>query len=124
MRVLTVANSFPPVGYMGGAEVSNYHTCRGLIQGGVDCSVLVLNNRVSEMVNVWYELDGILDLQGHKSGAESPQAGSCSCPQRVWGDVGSLPRLPDHGDSSSEHASRLVASLSEQHAVPDRWIVL
>ncbi len=59
MRVLTVANSFPPVGYMGGAEVSNYHTCRGLIQEGVDCSVLVLNNRVSELVNEWYELDGI-----------------------------------------------------------------
>jgi glycosyltransferase involved in cell wall biosynthesis len=59
MRVLTVANSFPPVGHTGGAEVSNYHTCRGLIQQGVDCSVLVLNNRVSELVNEWYELDGI-----------------------------------------------------------------
>jgi len=59
MRVLSVANAFPPVGHTGGAEVSSYHTCRGLIQQGVDCSVLVLNNRLFEPVDEWYELDGI-----------------------------------------------------------------
>ena len=58
MRVLFVVNTFPP-GYTGGAEVANYHTCRALIRRGVDCSILVLNNRVSELADDWYELDGI-----------------------------------------------------------------
>ena len=32
MRVLFVCNHFPP-DYTGGAEVSLYHTCRGLMAG-------------------------------------------------------------------------------------------
>jgi len=58
MRVLFIANTFPP-SYTGGAEVANYHTCRGLIRQGIDCSILVVNNRVSELADEWYELDGI-----------------------------------------------------------------
>ncbi len=57
MRVLFVVNTFPP-SYTGGAEVANYHSCRGLMRQGVDCSILVLNNRVPA-VDEWYELDGI-----------------------------------------------------------------
>ncbi len=58
MRVLFIANTFPP-GYAGGAEIANYHTCRGLSGQGIDCSILVLNNRISESVDEWYELDGV-----------------------------------------------------------------
>jgi len=58
MRVLFLINTFPP-GYTGGAEVSAYHTCRDLIRAGVDCSVLVVNNRQSQTSDQWYDLDGI-----------------------------------------------------------------
>lgn len=58
MRVLFIVNTFPP-GYTGGAEIANYHTCRGLIRQGIDCSILALNNRISESADEWYELDGI-----------------------------------------------------------------
>jgi glycosyltransferase involved in cell wall biosynthesis len=58
MRVLFVVNTFPPA-HAGGAEIASYHACRGLLRAGVDCSVLVLNNRASESLNEWYGLDGI-----------------------------------------------------------------
>lgn len=58
MRALFLINTFPP-GYTGGAEVSAYHTCRDLIRAGIDCSVLVVNNRRSETVDQWYDLGGI-----------------------------------------------------------------
>lgn len=58
MRVLFITNTFPP-GYTGGAEVANYHTCRGLLRRGLDCSVLFVNGRMPWPVNKWYELDGI-----------------------------------------------------------------
>lgn len=58
MRVLFIVNTFPP-SYTGGAEVATYHTCRELIRQGIDCSILVCNNRVSEFADEWYELDGI-----------------------------------------------------------------
>lgn len=58
MRVLFSANYFPP-SYTGGAEVANYHTCRGLLQRGVDCSFLVVNNRMPYALDDWYDLDGI-----------------------------------------------------------------
>lgn len=58
LRVLVITNTFPP-GYTGGAEISNYHTCRGLIRHGIDCSILVLNNRQSEGLDEWYDFDGI-----------------------------------------------------------------
>lgn len=58
MRVLFITNTFPPA-YTGGAEVANYHTCRGLIRRGVDCSILFINSRIRRPANEWYELDGI-----------------------------------------------------------------
>ncbi len=64
MRVLVVTNTFPP-GYTGGAEISNYHTCRGLRKRGIDCSILVLNNRRGKTVDEWYEFDGIPVHRAH-----------------------------------------------------------
>ena len=58
MRVLFIVNTFPPA-YTGGAEVANYHTCRALQRQGIDCSILLLNNRVSQFTDDWYRLDGI-----------------------------------------------------------------
>jgi glycosyltransferase involved in cell wall biosynthesis len=58
MRVLFLTNTFPP-GYTGGAEIANYHACRGLIRQGVRCSILVVNNRMAEPSDEWYELGGI-----------------------------------------------------------------
>ncbi len=57
-RVLFVVNTFPP-GYTGGAEVINYHTCQGLRRRGVDVSILVLNNRMSQSIDERYEYDGL-----------------------------------------------------------------
>jgi glycosyltransferase involved in cell wall biosynthesis len=58
MRVLFIVNTFPPA-YTGGAEIASYHACRGLLRAGVDCSVLVLNNRAAESLDEWFALDGI-----------------------------------------------------------------
>ncbi len=58
MRVLFVTNTFPPA-YIGGAEVANYHTIRGLIRRGVTCELLFVNNRMPRTAEEWYELDGI-----------------------------------------------------------------
>lgn len=58
MRVLFVMNTFPP-GYTGGAEVSNLHTCQALLQRGIDCSIIVLYNRLPEARDEWYEYAGI-----------------------------------------------------------------
>lgn len=58
MRVLFFTNSFPP-DYTGGAEVSAYHTMRGLMRRGVACSLLTANYLGRRKVDEWYELDGI-----------------------------------------------------------------
>jgi glycosyltransferase involved in cell wall biosynthesis len=58
MRLLMITNTFPPA-YTGGAEVSNYHTCRELIHRGIECSILFVNARMPEPVDTWYELDSI-----------------------------------------------------------------
>ena len=58
MRILVVTNYFPPQ-YMGGAEVSAFYSCRGLIQRGVDVSVLVVNNRFPERADVRYQIQGV-----------------------------------------------------------------
>lgn len=59
MRVLFIANYFPPYGFVGGAEVANYHTCQGLLGRGVDCHFLALNHRLPEAFDRLYTLDGI-----------------------------------------------------------------
>ena len=58
MRVVFLSHSFVP-DYIGGAEVSLYHTCRGLQARGYDCVVLATNSRGRERVDQWYEVDGI-----------------------------------------------------------------
>jgi len=45
MRVLVITNYFPPH-YVGGAELSAYNTCCGLLRRGVDVSVLMTNARM------------------------------------------------------------------------------
>lgn len=58
MRVVFLSHSFVP-DYIGGAEVSLYHTCRGLQARGYDCVVLAVNSRGRERADQWYEVDGI-----------------------------------------------------------------
>ncbi len=76
LRILFVMNLFPP-GYIGGAEVINYHTCRGLRGQGVDCSILVVNNRMPEPVDEVYEYGGI---PVHRRGFYTRK-------RRAWRDV-------------------------------------
>ena len=58
MRVLFVTNNFPP-DFTGGAEVSLYHTCRGLMADGVACRVLHVNNRRRATDDDHQDVDGI-----------------------------------------------------------------
>ncbi|MEP7198659.1 MAG: glycosyltransferase [Chloroflexota bacterium] len=59
MRVLFLLNTFAP-GYMSGAEISAYHTCRGLMRDGVRCSLLVVSGRgAAQALDECYEYDGI-----------------------------------------------------------------
>ncbi|MBN1140005.1 MAG: glycosyltransferase family 4 protein [Anaerolineae bacterium] len=57
-RVLQILNNFPPRD-LGGAEVAAYNGCRGLIQRGVEVSVLVVHARQREEVDRHYEIQGI-----------------------------------------------------------------
>ena len=59
MRVLLIANYFPPYGFVGGAEVANYHTCQGLLREGVDCHFLAVNHRLADVFDQRYALNGI-----------------------------------------------------------------
>lgn len=58
MKILMFSNTFPP-GYTGGAEVSNYHTLRGLITRGHDVALSVFNTRQETAVDKWYSLNGV-----------------------------------------------------------------
>lgn len=58
MRVLYMTPTFPP-DYMGGAEVSIYHAVRGLMARGVECTLLMVNNRHVVNVDQWYNVDNI-----------------------------------------------------------------
>lgn len=58
MRIVFLSHTFVP-DYIGGAEVSLYHTCRGLQARGHDCVVLAVNSRGRERADQWYEVDGI-----------------------------------------------------------------
>jgi glycosyltransferase involved in cell wall biosynthesis len=70
MRVLVVTNFFPPQ-YMGGAELSAFNSCRGLLQRGVEVSVLVVNNRLPEPVDIQYDVQ---EIPVHKVTYVSPLA--------------------------------------------------
>ena len=58
MRMLMITNLFPPA-YIGGAEVSNYYVCQGLMRRGLSCSVLTVNNRMPRNMDQWYEYDSL-----------------------------------------------------------------
>lgn len=58
MRVVFFTHSFAP-DYTGGAEVSLYHTCRGLQARGVDCVVLNVAAKHARPDDRWHEVDGI-----------------------------------------------------------------
>lgn len=58
MRLLIITNFFPPL-YAGGAEVVVYNSCRGLIERGVDASILMTNARFNDSVDRFYEFEGV-----------------------------------------------------------------
>lgn len=58
MRVVFFTHSFTP-DYTGGAEVSLYHTCRGLQARGLDCIVLHVTAQHPNPGSGWHEVDGI-----------------------------------------------------------------
>jgi glycosyltransferase involved in cell wall biosynthesis len=58
VKIVFLSHTFVP-DYVGGAEVSLYHTCRGLQARGHDCVVLTVNSRGRERADQWYEVDGI-----------------------------------------------------------------
>lgn len=58
MRIVFFTHTFVP-DYIAGAEISLYHTCRGLQARGYDCLVLTVNSRGRERADQWYEVDGI-----------------------------------------------------------------
>lgn len=58
MRVVFFTHTFFP-DYIAGAELSLYHTCRGLQARGYDCAVLTVNSRGKGRADQWFEVDGI-----------------------------------------------------------------
>jgi glycosyltransferase involved in cell wall biosynthesis len=58
MRILFFTHTFTP-DYTGGAEVSLYHTCRGLLARGVDAMILAVTTHGAKPTDEWYEVDGI-----------------------------------------------------------------
>lgn len=58
MRIVFFTHTFTPE-YTGGAEVSLYHTCRGLLDRGVDAMILYVTARGGKPTDTWYEIDGI-----------------------------------------------------------------
>jgi glycosyltransferase involved in cell wall biosynthesis len=58
MRVLFINNWFPP-DFTGGAEVSLYHTCRGVQRAGVECTLLSVTARGGVDADEWYHVDHI-----------------------------------------------------------------
>lgn len=58
MRALFILNTFPPY-YTGGAEVSAYHSARGLARTGVECCALILNAQRPQALDEWFTLDGL-----------------------------------------------------------------
>ncbi|HEY68210.1 MAG TPA: glycosyltransferase family 4 protein [Thermoflexia bacterium] len=58
MRVLLITNYFPPH-YQGGAEVMVYNTCHGLLQRGVDASILMINARIPGGQDRYRDVQGV-----------------------------------------------------------------
>jgi len=58
MRILAITNYFPPR-YMGGAEISAYNTCLGLLDRGSELSVLMVHARSTERRDRHYSIQRI-----------------------------------------------------------------
>jgi len=58
MRVLLITNYFPPH-YVGGAEVVVYNNCHGLLERGVDASVLMVNARIPQARDEHHLVQGV-----------------------------------------------------------------
>lgn len=58
MRVLLITNYFPPH-YVGGAEVVVYNNCDGLLQRGIDASVLMINARIPQARDEHHRIEGV-----------------------------------------------------------------
>jgi len=58
MKVLFIVNFFPPE-YVGGAEVAAFNSCYGLLQRGVECSVLSVNARSPQHTDQEYVFKGV-----------------------------------------------------------------
>lgn len=58
VRVLLIHNTFPPH-YLGGAEVVVHNTCHGLLQRGVEASVLMVNARMRRAGDLHRQEQGV-----------------------------------------------------------------
>jgi glycosyltransferase involved in cell wall biosynthesis len=58
LRILFITPFFPP-DYTGGAEVSLYHSARGLMARDVSVSILTINTRMAADADDCYDLDGL-----------------------------------------------------------------
>jgi len=58
VRVLTITNYFPP-DHVGGAEIAALMTCQGLARRGTQVHVAVLNTRLPQELDRYYEWEGI-----------------------------------------------------------------
>ena len=58
MRIVFFTHTFTPE-YTGGAEVSLYHTCRGLLARGVDAMILYVTTHGRRPTDDWYDSDGV-----------------------------------------------------------------
>ncbi|MCX6046445.1 MAG: glycosyltransferase [Chloroflexi bacterium] len=80
MRVLYINPTFPP-DYTGGAEVSIYHAMRGLMQRGIECTLLVVNNRQATDVDQWYSVD---DIPTHRMTLRTRLPGQATFDPRIY----------------------------------------
>lgn len=58
MRVLAISNFFPPRN-VGGAELSAFNTCLGLLERGLDVSALMVNARLPQRTDVQHNVRGV-----------------------------------------------------------------
>ncbi len=80
MRVLYINPTFPP-DYTGGAEVSIYHTVRGLMRRGLECTLLIVNNRQTADTEQWYSVD---DIPTHRITLSTRLLGQATFDPRIY----------------------------------------
>ncbi len=128
MRVLFVSPSFPP-DYTGGAEVSLYHSARGLMTRDVRVSILSVNTRTPEADDSPYDLDG---LHVHRIRFPSNLPGGEVFDPRVYRVVGAeIARLrPDivhihnaSGASLAPFVAARRAGVPVVNTLHDHWLL-